>query len=165
MSDALQPTLVPIDTPADASLILGHAHFIKTAEDLYETIVNSVPGAKFGVAFSEASGPRLIRSEGNDEALTRAAERELQRIGCGHAFLIFLTGAYPINLLRDIRACVEVCAIHCATANPVKGVILRDGESGAILGVVDGMGPKGIEGPEDARARLEFVRKIGYKRG
>src|SRR5574342_1411292 len=119
MPSAGNLTLLPIETPAGASLILGHAHFIKTAEDLYETVVNSVPSAKFGVAFSEASGPRLIRSEGNDEGLTRAAERELQKIACGHAFLIFLTGAYPINLLRDIRACVEVCAIHCATANPV----------------------------------------------
>ena len=164
MASTKDLTLLPIETPAGASLILGHAHFIKTAEDLYETVVNSVPAARFGVAFSEASGPRLIRSEGNDEELTRAAERELQKIACGHAFLIFLTGAYPINLLRDIRACVEVCAIHCATANPVTAVILRDGESGAILGVMDGLGPKGIEGPEEARARREFVRTIGYKR-
>src|SRR5437867_13276433 len=156
-------TLVPIRTPADANLILGHAHFIKTAEDLYEAIVNSVPGAKFGIAFSEASGPRLIRREGNDEALTRAAERELMNLGCGHAFLIFLAGAYPINLLRDIRACVEVCAIHCATANPVKVAVLREGEPGAILGVMDGLGPVAIEGPEEARARRDFVRKIGYK--
>lgn len=165
MSNVPGLTLLPIETPAGASLILGHAHFIKTAEDLYETIVNSVPDARFGVAFSEASGPRLIRSEGNDEGLTRAAERELQKIGCGHAFLIFLTGAYPINVLRDIRACVEVCAIHCATANPVTVAILRGEESGAIVGVMDGLSPKGIEGPEDARARRDFVRTIGYKRG
>ena len=156
--------LVAIETPVDANVILGHAHFIKTAEDLYETVVNSVPGATFGVAFSEASGPRLIRSEGNDEALIRAAEREVAKIACGHTFLIFLKGAYPINLLRDIRACVEVCAIHCATANPVRAVVLRDGEAGAVLGVMDGLGPKGIEGPEEARARREFLRKIGYKR-
>jgi adenosine/AMP kinase len=165
MSNAPDLTLLPIETPAGANLILGHAHFIKTAEDLYETVVNSVPGARFGVAFSEASGPRLIRSEGNDEGLTRAAERELQKIACGHAFLIFLSGAYPINLMRDLRACVEVCAIHCATANPVTVAILRHGESGAIVGVMDGSSPKGIEGPDDARARREFVRKIGYKRG
>lgn len=165
MPNGPELTLVPIETPAEASLILGHAHFIKTAEDLYEAIVNSVPGAKFGVAFSEASGPRLIRSEGNDDGLTRAAERELQKIACGHAFLIFLKAAYPINLLRDIRDCVEVCTVHCATANPVTVVILRDGESGAIVGVMDGLGPKGIEGPEEAHARRDFVRKIGYKRG
>ena len=156
-------TLVSIDTPVDANVILGHAHFIKTAEDLYEAVVNSVPGAKFGVAFSEASGPRLVRSEGNDEALTRAAERELMKLGCGHAFLIFLAGAYPINLLRDVRVCVEVCAIHCATANPVKVAVLRDGEAGAIVGVMDGLGPTGIEAPAEARARRDFVRKIGYK--
>jgi adenosine/AMP kinase len=165
MPSAKDLTLLPIETPEGASLILGHAHFIKTAEDLYETVMNSVPGAKFGVAFSEASGPRLIRCEGNDEGLTRAAARELQRIACGHAFLIFLTGAYPINLLRDIRACVEVCTIHCATANPVTAVILREGDSGAIVGIMDGLGPKGIESAEDARARREFVRTIGYKRG
>jgi len=144
-------TLVSIETPVDANMILGHAHFIKTAEDLYEAIMNSVPNAKFGVAFSEASGPRLVRSEGNDEALKRAAERELMKLGCGHAFLIFL------------RACVEVCAIHCATANPVKVAVLRDGEAGAIVGVLDGLGPAGIEGPAEARARRDFVRKIGYK--
>ena len=158
-------TLVPIETPADANLILGHAHFIKTAEDLYETIVDSVPGARFGVAFSEASGPRLIRSEGSDEALQRAAERELLKLGCGHAFLIFLAGAYPINLLRDVRACVEVCTIHCATANPVRAVVLRDADGGALVGVMDGAGPLGVEGPAEAKARREFVRRIGYKLG
>ncbi len=155
--------LVPIETPAEANLILGHAHFIKTAEDLYETVVNSVPNAKFGVAFSEASGPRLVRSEGNDEALTRAAERELLRLACGHTFLIFLKGAYPINLLRDVRACVEVAAIYCATANPVAAVIARSGEAGSILGVMDGEGPLGVEDATQAKARREFVRAIGYK--
>lgn len=161
---SLPLSLVPIETPPEANLILGHAHFIKTAEDLFETIVNSVPGASFGVAFSEASGPRLIRSEGNDEALTRAAERELEKLGCGHSFLIFLRGAYPINVLRDVRACVEVAAIHCATANPVRVVVARDGDQGAVLGVMDGAGPLGIEGEGEARERRAFVRKIGYKR-
>ena len=155
---------VRIDTPSNANLVLGHAHFIKTAEDLYETVVNSVPGAKFGVAFSEASGPRLIRCEGNDPALVEAAARELMKLGCGHAFLIFLKGAYPVNLLRDVRACVEVCTIHCATANPVRVAVLRVGEAGALVGVLDGLSPKGIEGPEDLTARRDFVRKIGYKR-
>lgn len=155
--------LVPIETPDSANLILGHAHFIKTAEDLYETVVNSVPNISFGIAFSEASGPRLVRSEGNDEGLTRAAERELVRLGCGHTFLIFLKNAYPINLLRDVRACVEVATIYCATANPVVAVVYRSGEAGAILGVMDGEGPLGIEDEAQARARREFVRKIGYK--
>ena len=155
--------LVPIETPDSANLILGHAHFIKTAEDLYETVVNSVPNAAFGIAFSEASGPRLVRSEGNDQALIQAAERELLRLGCGHTFLIFLKNAYPINLLRDVRACVEVATIHCATANPVIAVVARSGEAGAILGVMDGERPLGVEDEAQSRARREFVRKIGYK--
>ncbi len=154
---------VAIDIPADANLILGHAHFIKTAEDLFEVIVNSVPSARFGIAFSEASGPRLIRSEGNDQELQRAAELELTRIACGHTFLIFLRQAFPINVLRDIRACVEVATVYCATANPVQVVVTRSGEAGAVLGVMDGAGPLGIEDEAQARARREFVRKIGYK--
>jgi adenosine/AMP kinase len=155
--------LVRVETPADANLILGHAHFIKTAEDLYETVVNSVPQAAFGVAFSEASGPRLVRSEGNDEGLVRAAERELLKISCGHTFLLFLKQSFPINLLRDVRACVEVASIYCATANPVTVVVLREGDGGAILGVMDGAGPLGVEDAEQARARRAFIRKIGYK--
>lgn len=155
---------VSIATPADANLILGHAHFIKTAEDLYEAIVNSVPGARFGVAFSEASGPRLIRSEGNDDGLRRAAELELAKIACGHTFLIFLKEAFPINVLRDIRACVEVTTIYCATANPVQVLVAREGDAGAVLGVMDGAGPLGIETDEQAEARRRFIRSIGYKR-
>ncbi len=160
----LRLELVPLEIPTDANLILGQAHFIKAAEDLYETVVNSVPNAQFGIAFSEASGPRLIRSEGNDEGLQRSAERELSKVACGHVFLIFLRGAYPINLLRDVRACVEVVTIYCATANSVSVVVARGEEAGAILGVMDGARPLGIEDAEQARARREFVRKIGYKR-
>lgn len=156
--------LVRLEIPDGANLILGHAHFIKTAEDLYETLVNSVPNAAFGVSFSEASGPRLIRSEGTDPALVAAAERELSKIACGHTFLVFLRDAYPINVLRDVRACVEVASIHCATANPVTVVVARDGERGAVLGVMDGEGPLGVESEADAAARRAFVRKIGYKR-
>jgi uncharacterized protein len=160
---AISLELVRIETPAEANLVLGHAHFIKTAEDLYETIVNSVPSAKFGIAFSEASGPRLVRSEGNDSELKQAAERELMKVACGHTFLVFLRGSYPINLLRDVRACVEVAAIHCATANPVSVVVARDGEAGSVLGVMDGLRPLGVEDEAATRARREFVRKIGYK--
>jgi uncharacterized protein len=156
--------LVSIETPAECNLILGHAHFIKTAEDLYEAIVNSVPAARFGVAFSEASGPRLVRSEGNDEALVRAAEREMLKLACGHAFVIFLRQAYPINVLRDVRSCVEVCTVHCATANSVRVLVAREGEGAAILGVMDGERPLGVETEEQARDRRAFVRKIGYKR-
>jgi adenosine/AMP kinase len=154
---------VPVQVPEGANIILGHAHFIKTAEDLYETVVNSVPSARFGVAFSEASGPRLVRSEGNDEGLRKAAERELMKIGCGHTFLILLRDAYPINLLRDVRACVEVATIYCATANPVTVLVARDGEAGALLGVMDGQKPLRVENEAEAQARREFVRKIGYK--
>ena len=156
--------IVTIETPDGANLILGQAHFIKTAEDLYETVVNAVPSAKFGVAFSEASGPRLIRSEGNDPELTAAAEKELLKLSCGHAFLLFLRDSFPINLLRDIRACVEVVTVFCATANPVSAVVVRQGEASAILGVMDGQNPLGIENEEQTRVRREFVRKIGYKR-
>lgn len=156
--------IVPIETPTGANLILGQAHFIKTAEDLYETVVNSVPSAKFGVAFSEASGPRLIRSEGNDPGLQRAAEQQLLELSCGHAFILFIKDSFPINLLRDIRACVEVVSIFCATANPVSAVVLRQGDASAILGVMDGQNPLGIENEEQMRARREFVRRIGYKR-
>ena len=156
--------IVPVDTPAGANLILGQAHFIKTAEDLYETVVNSVPSAKFGVAFSEASGPRLVRSEGNDPALEAAVEQELLKLSCGHAFLIFVRDSFPINLLRDIRACVEVVTIFCATANPVSVVVARRGDASAILGVMDGQNPLGIENEDETRARREFVRRIGYKR-
>jgi len=165
MNASIDLQLVHLKTPSDANLILGHAHFIKTAEDLYETVVNSVPQAAFGVAFSEASGPRLVRSEGNDAELRQAAERELMKIACGHTFLLFIRRAFPINLLRDVRACVEVAAIHCATANPVTVVVVREGERGAILGVMDGSGPVGIEDEGQAAGRRAFVRKIGYKLG
>jgi adenosine/AMP kinase len=163
INDSPNLELIRIETPAEANLILGHAHFIKTAEDLYETVVNSVPQAKFGVAFSEASGPRLIRSEGNDEALTRAAERELLKLACGHTFLLFIRQAFPINVLRDVRACVEVAAIYCATANPVTAVVARAGEQGALLGVMDGSGPLAVEDAGQAAARRSFIRTIGYK--
>jgi uncharacterized protein len=158
--------VVRLETPTGANLILGQAHFIKTAEDLYETIVNSVPSAKFGVAFSEASGPRLIRSEGNDPELRAAAERQLLALACGHAFLLFLRDAFPVNVLRDIRACVEVVTIFCATANPVAVVVARDADAdaAAILGVMDGQTPLGVEDETAARARRDFVRRIGYKR-
>lgn len=152
-----------MEIPAESNLILGHAHFIKTAEDLYEVVVNTVPGAKFAVAFCEASGPCLIRVEANDEELRRAAIANAQAIGAGHAFVMLVRQAYPINLLGRIRDCFEVCTIHCATANPVEAIVAQTEQGRAILGVVDGSSPKGVEGPEDARKRREFVRKIGYK--
>jgi uncharacterized protein len=149
--------------PEGANLILGHSHFIKTAEDLYEVVVNTVPGAKFAVAFNEASGPCLIRVEANDDELRRAAVSNAQAIGAGHAFVLLIRQAYPINLLSRVRDCFEVCTIHCATANPVEVILAQTEQGRGILGVVDGSSPKGLEGPEDAQRRHEFVRKIGYK--
>jgi uncharacterized protein len=149
--------------PEGANLILGHSHFIKTAEDLYEVVVNTVPGAKFAVAFNEASGPCLIRVEANDDELRRAAVSNAQAIGAGHAFVLLIRQAYPINLLSRVRDCFEVCTIHCATANPVEVILAQTEQGRGILGVVDGSSPKGVEGPEDAQRRHEFVRKIGYK--
>lgn len=154
---------VRLQIPENANLILGQSHFIKTAEDLYEIVVNTVPGAKFAVAFNEASGPCLIRVEANDEELRTAAISNAQAIGAGHVFVLLIRQAYPINLLSRIRDCYEVCTIFCATANPVEVIVAQSERGRGILGVIDGNSPKGVEGPEDARARHEFVRKIGYK--
>lgn len=154
---------VRMQIPQEANLILGHAHFIKTAEDLYEAVVNTVPGAKFAVAFCEASGPCLIRVEANDAELRRAAVANAQAIGAGHVFVLLVRQAYPINLLGRIRDCFEVCTIHCATANLVEVIVAQTEQGRAILGVVDGSSPKGVGGEEDAKKRHEFVRKIGYK--
>ncbi len=154
---------VRMEIPEGANLILGHSHFIKTAEDLYEVVVNTVPGAKFAVAFNEASGPCLVRAESNDEELRRAAIANAQSIGAGHVFVLLIRQAYPINLLSRVRDCYEVCTIHCATANPVEVIVTETAQGRGVLGVVDGSSPKGVEGPKDATQRREFVRKIGYK--
>jgi adenosine/AMP kinase len=154
---------VRMEIPEGANLILGQAHFIKTAEDLYEALVNTVPGVKFGLAFNEASGPCLVRVESNDEELRRAAVANAQAIGAGHVFVVLLRQAYPINVLGRIKDCFEVCGIYCATANPVEVIVARSGEGRGVLGVIDGSSPKGVEGPEDAKHRKEFLRKIGYK--
>jgi adenosine/AMP kinase len=154
---------IRLDIPKDANLILGQSHFIKTVEDLYEAVMNTVPGAKFAVAFNEASGPCLVRVESNDEELRSAAIANAQAIGAGHAFVLLIRQAYPINLLSRIRDCFEVCTIFCATANPVEVVLTQTEQGRAVLGVVDGSPPKGVEGPEDLKARRGFLRKIGYK--
>ncbi|HUJ32560.1 MAG TPA: adenosine-specific kinase [Candidatus Acidoferrum sp.] len=154
---------VPMSIPEGANLIVGHAHFIKTAEDLYEAVVNTVPGAKFGVAFCEASGPCLIRVEANDDELRAVAVSNAKAIGAGHTFVLVMRQAYPINLLSRVRDCFEVCSIFCATANPVEVIVAQTAQGRAVLGVVDGASPKGIEGPKETKQRREFVRKIGYK--
>lgn len=150
--------------PEGCNIILGHAHFIKTVDDLYETMVSQSASVKFGVAFSEASQERLVRAEGNNDELKKLAADALMGIGCGHTFIIFMRDAFPINFLGAIRAVPEVCRIICATANPLKVLIARTEQGGGIIGVVDGAGPVGIERPEDVEKRRQFLKKIGYKR-
>src|SRR5712692_4591336 len=152
-----------MEVPKDANLILGQSHFIKTAEDLYEAIVNTVPGAKFALAFNEASGPCLIRVEANDDELRAAAIANARAIGAGHVFVVLLRQAYPINVLARIKECFEVCSIYCATANRVEVIVAESPQGRGVLGVIDGESPKGVEGPEDAKHRKEFLRRIGYK--
>ena len=154
---------VRFDKPDDLNVIIGQSHFIKTVEDLYEAIVGTVPGAKFGLAFNESSGPCLVRSEGNDEELRQAAIRNAQAIAAGHVFVVLLRNAYPINLLSRIREVPEVCSIYCATANPVEIVVAHSEQGRGVLGVIDGSPPQGVETPADVAARKEFLRKIGYK--
>jgi adenosine/AMP kinase len=156
---------VPVDIPEGCNFILGQTHFIKTAEDLYEIIATTVPQAKFGVAFTEASGPCLIRTEGNDEGLISSCVKTLQSIGAGHVFCIYLKNAFPINVLNQIKNCQEVCRIFCATANPLEVVVASTGQGKGILGVIDGSSPKGVETAEDKAKRRDFLRRIGYKLG
>ncbi|RKZ28623.1 hypothetical protein DRQ36_10145 [bacterium] len=149
--------------PEGANIILGQSHFIKSVEDLYEAMVNSVPNARFGIAFSEASADRLVRHAGNDDELRRMAAENVMRIGSGHCFLIVMQDCFPINVLNAIKAVPEVCRIFCATANPVEVVVARGEEAGGILGVFDGDSPVGIEDEENIACRHDFLRKIGYK--
>ncbi|RLI38995.1 hypothetical protein DRO60_02510 [Candidatus Bathyarchaeota archaeon] len=155
---------VKLELPEGCNIIVGISHFIKSVEDLYEALVNSVPGIKFGIAFCEASGPCLVRREGTDEELVRVATENALRIAAGHVFVILLRDAYPINVLNAIKQVPEVCTILCATANPVKAVVFEDEDGNrALLGVIDGFRTKGVEGPEHVKERKEFLRKIGYK--
>jgi len=160
----METTCVPIVFPEGANIILGQSHFIKTVEDLYEILVSSVPGMKFGVAFCEASGPCLIRFDGSDDDLTAAAVKIAGDVGAGHSFVIVMTGGFPINVLNAVKACPEVCRVYCATANPVEAIVAETAQGRGILGVVDGENPKGVEGDDDIRARKDFLRTIGYKR-
>ncbi len=154
---------VKIQTPEGANVILGQSHFIKTVEDLYEILVSSVPGGKFGIAFCESSGPCLIRSAGTDEELRQAAIRNAQAVGAGHVFVLILKEAYPINVLNAVKQCQEVCSVYCASANPVEVIVAVTEQGRGVMGVVDGLPPKGVETESDVAARKEFLRKIGYK--
>jgi adenosine/AMP kinase len=156
---------VKIDPLPDCNTILGMSHFIKTAEDLYEALVNSVPAIKFGLGFCESSGPCLVRHEGNDEELRRLAAEKAFEIGCGHSFIIYLKNAYPLNVLDKIKKVPEVCTIYAATANPLEVIIAETEQGRGIIGVVDGYKSKRIEIENDIVERRGFLRKIGYKLG
>lgn len=161
----LEFKIIKIEVPEDCNVILGMTHFIKTVEDLYEALVNSVPNIKFGIGFCESSGPCLVRHEGNDEELRRLAAEKALEIACGHIFIIFLKNAYPINVLDKIKNVPEVCTVHAATANPLEVVVVETEQGRGIIGVVDGLKSKGIETEEDAKERKDFLRKLGYKLG
>jgi adenosine/AMP kinase len=157
-------TTVRLEIPEGGNLILGQTHFIKSVEDLYEALVNTVPNLKFGIAFNEASGPCLTRVDGNDEDLKALAARNATAIAAGHIFAIALQNGYPINVLGRIKEVPEVCSIFCATANPVEVVVAQTAQGRGVVGVIDGFAPKGVETEGDARVRHDFLRKIGYKR-
>ena len=160
----LQFECITIDKNEGTSAILGHAGFIKTVEDLYEAMVGSVPGVKCGIAFAEASGPCLVRSDGNDDGLRRQAENNILKIAAGHTFLILFTEAYPINLISNIRNVSEVAAIYCATSNPVQVIVTKAGGGCSVIGIVDGLSPRAIESEGDKKERTKLLRDLGYKR-
>ena len=158
----MEITTVAFDKPDDLNVIVGQAHFIKTVEDLHEACVN-VPGLRFGIAFNESSGPRLVRRSGNDPALVDLAVRNARAIGAGHLFVIALDGGFPVNVLNAVKSVPEVCRVFCATANPLE-IVVGETEGGrGVLGVIDGEPPLGVETDEDEAARKELLRAIGYK--
>jgi len=152
-----------VHIPEKTNVIVGQTHFIKTAEDLYEILVESVPGIRFGLAFCEASGPCLVRSEGNDVDLKKLAAQSAFDIGAGHTFIIYIKGAYPINVLNAIKNCPEVCGIFCATANRLQLIIAETEQGRGIVGVIDGFVPKRVETEDEVKERKQFLRRIGYK--
>ncbi len=160
----LELKVVAVEKPADTNVILGQSHFIKTVEDLYEALVGAVPGIKFGLAFCEASGACLVRAEGTDDSLKAAAIAAAQAVGAGHSFVILLKDSFPVNVLNAVKACPEVCRVYCATANPLQVVVAETELGRAVLGVVDGSSPKGVEDAAGVAWRQELLQKIGYKR-
>jgi len=159
----MEITTVALEIPDETNVIVGQSHFIKTAEDLYELMVTAVPQARFGLAFCEASGPCLIRAEGNDETLTAAAVKNACALSSGHSFVIMVKNAFPINMLNAIKQCPEVCSLFCATANPVEVIVAETERGRGILGVIDGSKPRGTESQQERNERKTFLRKIGYK--
>jgi len=156
---------VDVRKPEEVNLVLGQSHFIKTFDDLHEALVTAVPGIKFGLAFNEASGAALVRWSGTDDELIGLARDTMREIGAGHAFVVFLRDTFPVNVLPAIRAVPEVCRIYCATANPVQVVLAQTEQGRGILGVVDGVSPRGVETEPDIAARRELLRRFGYKLG
>jgi adenosine/AMP kinase len=161
---AMQLTTIRIDKPGATNFILGQTHFIKSVEDIHETLVGAVPGIKFGLAFCEASGKCLVRSSGTDAAMVQLAQKNAMALGAGHCFIVFLgEGYYPVNVLNAIKMVPEVCRIFCATANPVEVVVAETDQGRGLLGVIDGLSPKGIEGEDDVAWRKNLLRQFGYK--
>jgi uncharacterized protein len=161
--DEVRLGLVTVDVPPDTNVVIGQSHFIKSAEDIHEALVNSVPGIKFGLAFCEASGPRLVRVEGTDKEIKDLAAKSALKLSAGHSFVLYIKGAYPINILNALKNVPEVCSIFCASANPVQVIVGESGQGRGILGVVDGSSPLGIESEKDVQERRAFLRRIGYK--
>jgi len=155
--------LITIDKPSDVNIILGQAHFIKTVEDIYEALIGTVPGIKFAVAFCEASGKCLVRTQSNDDELKKIVVDNAVKLGCGHSFIIILKNAFPINILNQIKNIPEVCRIFCATANDVAAIVASSSQGRGIMGVIDGSSPLGVENDDDVKERKELLRKFGYK--
>ena len=159
----MQLTTVEISKPADVNVIVGQSHFIKTVEDVYEALVQAVPGIKFGLAFCEASGPCLIRHTGTDGELEKSAIEAASAIAAGHVFVVMLGNAFPVNVLNQIKSVSEVCTVYCATANPLRVIVAEDGGGRGVVGVIDGSQPKGVEGADDQAERRAMLRRFGYK--
>lgn len=157
--------VVNVEIPEGSNVVFGMSHFIKTVEDLYETLVTSSPTLKFGIAFCEASAKRLIRTDGNDPELIKMAQAAAYDVGCGHTFFVFMRDGFPINVLGRIKNVDEVCRVFCATANALQVIVAETDQGRGVLGVIDGQTPLGIETDEDKQERLNFLRQIGYKRG
>jgi hypothetical protein len=155
--------IVPIQKPDDVNVILGQSHFIKTVEDLHEALVGAVPGIRFGLAFCESSGPCLVRSSGTDDEMVSLAQQNALALSAGHAFIVFLRNAFPINVLNAVKMVPEVCRIFCASANPVQVIVAESEQGRGILGVIDGYASKGVETEEDVAARKALLRRFGYK--
>lgn len=160
----MRTEIIEVEKPTELNVILGQSHFIKTVEDLYEALITSIPGIKFGLAFCEASGDKLIRSDGTASDLVKLAEKNTRKIAAGHSFIIFLKDVFPINVLNQIKNCQEVCRIFAATSNPLQVVIAESELGRGILGVIDGEKPAGVENEDQKKERHDFLRKIGYKK-